>query len=64
MDDAKYEYKEIQEKLIGFKITEAIISPDGESFGFKAIKGKKEVLVWVDRDPEGNGCGHLEIQDK
>lgn len=64
MDEAKYEAEQIQENLIGFKIVEALYSQETESFGFKAIKGKKEIIVWVDRDPEGNGCGHLALQTK
>jgi len=63
MDKAEYEADQILEKLIGFKITEAIYSSETESFGFKAIKGKKQYIVWVDRDPEGNGCGHLNIEE-
>jgi len=37
-------------------------TPGDESFGFRVVKGKKKFNVWVSRDPEGNGPGHLEIE--
>ena len=57
------ETKQIMEKLVGWKITEATATADGESFGFIVKKGKKERTVWVDCDPEGNGMGHLDIKE-
>jgi len=30
--------------------------------GFRVKKGRKVFNVWVLRDPEGNGSGHLEIE--
>jgi hypothetical protein len=36
---------------------------ENDFFGFIAQKGKKTFRVWVDRDPEGNGCGHLSLED-
>jgi hypothetical protein len=63
MEEAKYEAEEIREKLIGFKIVGTAYDEDNQSFGFVAQKGKKKYVVWVDRDPEGNGCGHLSIED-
>lgn len=33
-------------------------------FGFEVSKGFDRFQVWVDRDPEGNGPGHLSITKK
>lgn len=52
------------ESLIGFKITQAITDADEGSgfFGFRAKKGRKEIIVWVLRDEEGNGEGCLDAE--
>ena len=63
MEEAKYEAKQIEENLIGFKIVGAMHDEENDFFGFIAQKGKKTFRVWVDRDPEGNGCGHLSLED-
>ena len=56
---------ESTESLIGFKITQAIEDDSGDGFfGFRAKKGKKEILVWVLRDEEGNGPGCLDVVEE
>ncbi len=52
----------MKERLLGGLITEIVISDDKQSFGFKAQTEKESVLVWVDRDAEGNGAGWLSIE--
>jgi hypothetical protein len=48
----------IANKLVGKKITGVVLSSDGESAGFSLNDGS---VVWVDRDPEGNGPGWLSV---
>jgi len=62
MDTLIYDSK-TAESLIGFKITQAVQDADDDSgfFGFKAKKGRKEIIVWVLMDPEGNGAGCLDV---
>lgn len=36
--------------------------PDFPFIGFQVKKGTKTHNVWVLRDPEGNGSGHLSIE--
>ena len=46
--------------LVGGVITHLL--EDKESFGFVVrLPNGKNVSVWVDMDPEGNGPGHLEL---
>lgn len=61
-DEAKYEADQIQDNLIGFTIEGAIHDDTNNMFGFIASNGSKTFRVWVDRDPEGNGCGHLSLE--
>jgi hypothetical protein len=63
MTESNYEIKQINEKLVGGTIV-GTIKDDGEGFGFEVSKDDVNVLVWVDRDPENNGPGHLEIEVK
>jgi hypothetical protein len=52
------------EPLVGGRITAAINTPDNESFGFVVtLPDKTTRHVWVDCDPEGNGPGHLNIEN-
>ena len=51
-------------RLIGFKVVTVLRTNNGESFGLKLKKGKETLSVWVDCDPEGNGPGHLHIEDE
>ena len=54
---------EIQKHLIGGKIVSPIIDESNNYFGFRVQKGNKTFSVWVDMDAEGNGCGHLNIEN-
>ena len=51
-------------QLVGGVITGVCETDDKESFGLTVdMPGsqRKRYLAWVDRDPEGNGPGHLNI---
>jgi hypothetical protein len=65
-DENRYELEQIENKLIGGTIVEAISDSQGVSFGFEVRHQNTNVtyLVWVDRDEEGNGAGHLDIKEK
>jgi hypothetical protein len=57
-----YELKNA-EQLIGGKIIGLV--DDGEGgFGLLVEKGKRTMAVWVACDAEGNGPGHLHIEQK
>ena len=58
-----YMSKEIQKHLVGAKITSALLDEGNDYFGFRVEKDGKTFSVWVDCDPEGNGCGHLNIEN-
>lgn len=67
--DAEYMVDEIVTKLVGFRIVQATVSEDGESFGFVVERdphGKpiERKTVWVDCDAEGNGPGWLKVEDR
>ena len=47
-------------QLVGKKIV-GLIKDGGGTYGFKTDAGQ---LVWIMCDPEGNGPGHLDIQDE
>lgn len=50
--------------LVGGRITEVIKTADVESFGFIVVLPDRSTRhVWVDCDPEGNGPGHLNIEN-
>lgn len=61
----KREIQQINQHLTGTIITGAIESESG-SFGLLCSnpKTQKTLKVWVDCDPEGNGPGHLEIEEE
>jgi hypothetical protein len=77
MADAKYEIDQMQ-KLMGGKIVGPIHDGDDPTnpetfFGFQVVVAQKRTRanpqakttkynVWVSRDDEGNGPGHLEIE--
>ena len=50
-------------RLVGFTVEGVCHTEDGESFGLTLRQGKKRMNVWVDCDPEGNGPGHLAIEE-
>ena len=64
--EAQFMADQIGEKLIGWKITAAIVTDAADEydqrFGFQLSKGKKKLNVWVDRDAESNGAGWLAIE--
>jgi hypothetical protein len=55
--------EEIQKHLVGATITSALLDEGNDYFGFRVEKDGKTFSVWVDKDPEGNGCGHLNIEN-
>ena len=62
-NDAKYSAEEINKRLVGGKITDVVVTPDNDAFGFIVKRPKEPALVcWVDCDPEGNGPGFLNIE--
>jgi hypothetical protein len=50
-------------RLVGFTVDGVCQTDDGESFGFTLRRGKQVLNVWVDCDPEGNGPGHLAVEE-
>lgn len=62
MAKAEYQIEQINENLIGFKITGSILDSTGEYFGLKLQKGKKTIAIWIDKDDEGNGAGSIKIE--
>lgn len=60
--DSEYMVEEIQKHLIGATIVSPILDKENDYFGFRVMKDGKEFSVWVDMDPEGNGCGFLNIE--
>jgi len=64
--DAEYYANDIAEKLVGGRITRALLTETDEFgitfFGFRVTNGSKQFDVWVQRDPEGNGEGFLAIE--
>ncbi len=56
--------EQIGDTLVGGTITNAILSPDREEYGFKVTcRDGKTRIVWVMSDEEGNGTGFLEITE-
>ena len=50
-------------RLVGFTVEGVCHTEDGESFGLTLRREKKRMNVWVDCDPEGNGPGHLALEE-
>ena len=50
-------------QLVGFTVEGVCHTNDFESFGLTLRRGKHRLTVWVDCDPEGNGPGHLSIEE-
>ena len=57
------EIKQAQ-RLVGARVMAVCNTPDFSSFGLQFQCGKKTVVAWVDCDPEGNGPGHLNLEEK
>jgi hypothetical protein len=56
-------------QLIGWKVDGiAVTAPDPDNpegwYGLVLTKGKKKKVAWVERDPEGNGSGFLNIEER
>jgi len=50
-------------QLLGFAVMGVCHTGDFGSFGLTLRRGCKTLNVWVDCDPEGNGPGHLNIEE-
>ena len=48
--------------LIGFTIDDVL--DGGEDWGLMVSKGEEKMIVWVDKDEEGNGPGALTFDKK
>jgi len=60
-----YMSQEIMKHLVGCTIISALLDEKNDYFGFRVEdEHGKAFSVWVDCDPEGNGCGHLNIEKK
>jgi hypothetical protein len=64
MTKAEYQTEQINENLIGFKITGTILDSTGEYFGLKLQKGKKTIAIWMEfvKPDLGNGAGSIKIE--
>ncbi|MEK9770116.1 MAG: hypothetical protein VW683_14470 [Betaproteobacteria bacterium] len=66
VSDAEFYAGEIAAKLVGGRITTALLTEKDEFgitfFGFRVENQKQQYDVWVQRDPEGNGEGFLAIE--
>ena len=66
VSDAEVYAGEIASKLVGGRITTALLTETDEFgitfYGFRVKNGSKEMDVWVQRDPEGNAEGFLSIE--
>ena len=54
--------KIIKEQLVGYEIIAPVVDEENGYFGLHVQKGKSNLVVWIDADPEGNGCGHINIE--
>jgi hypothetical protein len=66
VSDAEFYAGEIALKLVGGRITSALLTKKDEFgitfFGFRVENQKQQYDVWVQRDPEGNAEGYLSIE--
>ena len=63
--DVKFAVDQSNKKLIGTQVVGTILTPDEEAWGLQVrTQDGNELLVWVDCDPEGNGPGWLQIEEK
>ncbi len=51
-------------QLVGFTVAGVCHTADFESFGLTLRRRRKTLNIWVDCDPEGNGPGHLNIEEE
>jgi hypothetical protein len=61
MNETRYSVEQAK-KLFGGKIVEVFTDTNEEYWGFKVKVRKQTYMVWVDRDTEGNGPGHLKVE--
>jgi hypothetical protein len=52
------------QQLVGCTVEAICHTEDFGSFGLTLRRGRKTLNVWVDCDPEGNGPGHLNIEEE
>jgi hypothetical protein len=50
-------------QLVAFTVVGICHTEDFGSFGLTLRRGLKTLTAWVDCDPEGNGPGHLNIEE-
>lgn len=65
--DVKFAAEECK-KLVGFQIVGVCQDPENESYGLIIERDPhgepiERKLCWIDRDPEGNGPGWLQVED-
>ena len=51
-------------RLIGFTVEGVCHTKDFESFGLTLRRADERLTVWVGCDPEGNGPGHLAVEEE
>jgi len=61
VEDVTYAAEQLK-KLIGGTITDTVMTPDSESYGFVVEKDGNATVCWVDCDPEGNGAGWISME--
>lgn len=62
--EARYLRDSVIKQMVGTRIVGAFTDADEEFAGFTIeFLGGKRKDVWVLTDPEGNGCGFLEVTD-
>jgi len=61
--EIEWEVLQIEEYLTDGRIIAAVASTDGESFGILIERKGMEIVAWIERDPEGNGPGHIALQE-
>lgn len=49
-------------KLIGGEIKGVVMDEENCFWGLRIQTNKGNFVAWVDKDPEGNGPGHLQIE--
>ena len=57
--DNQYMIERIKKELVGRRIMGPALSDDNQSFGFVL---DNDLVVWIDRDAEGNGPGWLSME--
>tara|TARA_R100000808_G_scaffold2947_2_gene11009 strand:- start:508 stop:753 length:246 start_codon:yes stop_codon:yes gene_type:complete len=65
-NEAEVYIMDVIDKLGGGTITQPLLDdsdPDFPFVGFRVVKDEQTLNVWVLRDPEGNGSGHLSIEE-